>query len=96
MRDIKGKRLTDPYEPRAIAKNWVKCAAVAALLALGGCAGPHFVENPESGIELRWPSGSNLLEVAQYKAAARCPGDRAELALVSADRDETLARFYCR
>lgn len=96
MCEHRGKRLTDPYEPPPIAKNWVKCALVATLLALGGCAGPEFVENPESGIELRWPNGSDSLKEAEVMAETRCPPGRAQLDGLFTDRDETLARFYCR
>ena len=88
--------MIDPYERRGIAENWVKRALVLALLALGGCAGPNFVPNPESGIELRWPNGAGDVEKAQAEAATRCPGGAAVLGYISSDADETLARFYCR
>jgi hypothetical protein len=92
----RSKRLTDPYERPRIAKNWVKCAALLALLALGGCAGPQFVQNPERGIELRWPNGAGDIQEAQQDAGTRCPGGTAALGYITSDQDETLVRFYCR
>ncbi len=71
-------------------------ALLLAALALAGCAGPRFVPNPESGIELRWPNGQGTIEEAQAAAQTRCAPNRAMLAGEFVDRDETLARFYCR
>ena len=87
--------MTDPYELRGIAKNWVKCGAAIALLALAGCTGPQFVPNPESGIELRWPNDAGAFQDAQNEAATRCPGGKAVLGYITSDQDETLAGFYC-
>jgi hypothetical protein len=72
--------------------------AALLCLSLGACAGPSFVANPESGVELRWPNGQGSIEVARNDANARCAAHarHAVLADEFMDRDETLARFYCR
>lgn len=87
--------MTDPYETAGIAKNWVRRALVLAFLALSGCAGPTFVQNPESGIELRWPKGAGDIGEAQAMAGTHCPRGAATLGSITGDSDETLAGFTC-
>lgn len=71
---------------------------VLTLLALGACASPSFVPDPESGIELRWENGQGTLDAARADAGARCAarGESAVLAQEFMDQDATVARFYCR
>jgi hypothetical protein len=95
VRENRSKRLTDPYETPGIAKNWVKRGLMLALLALSGCTGPTFVQNPESGVELRWPNGAGDLREAQALAGTRCPGGAAALGYITSDSDETVAGFTC-
>ena len=67
------------------------------LLALGACApAPRFVRNPESGIELRWPSAADDLALARADASAACGGEEAMLRGLTMDQDVTLAQFACR
>jgi len=84
---------------KAIARRsgWA-AAACGSLLLLAACAGPQFVQNPESGIELRWPKGRGEINLARQLAQARCAESekRAVLMAEFADQDESLARFICQ
>jgi hypothetical protein len=68
-----------------------------ASLMLVGCAGPAFLPNPESGVELRWPNGQGSIDEAQAKADTRCQAEAKHAVLEDEfmDRDETVARFHC-
>ena len=90
--------MTEPYERRGIAGKAAYILTIALAAAPAACGGPHFVPDPEFGIELRWPNGENDFDAAQAMATARCPAYErpAELAMIARDRDETLARFFCR